>query len=85
METLVELKFIDSRLFELTLSLKVDIEFPVEQFEAAVSQSAVPSPLLGSGVRPNSVESPRGTFLAAAPHYRTRTLSKRLPKAKHKQ
>ena len=36
----------------------------------------------GAGVRPNSVESPRGMFLAAAPHYRTRTLSKRLPKAK---
>ena len=28
------------------------------------------------------MESPRGVFLAAAPHYRARTLSKRLPKAK---
>ena len=40
-------------------------------------RSTVPSPL-----RPNSVESSRGIFLAAAPHYRTRTLSKRLPEAK---
>ena len=33
-------------------------------------------------VRPNSVESLRGICLAAAPHYRTRNLSKRLPKTK---
>ena len=33
-------------LFELVLLLKLDKQLPVEQFEAAVSQSAVPSPLL---------------------------------------
>ena len=32
-------------LFELVLLLKLDKLFPVEQFEAAASQSAVPSPL----------------------------------------
>ena len=31
-------------LFELILLLKLDEQFPVEQFEAAVSLSAVPSP-----------------------------------------
>ena len=34
-------------LFELILLFKFDKQFPVEQFEATVSQSAVPSPLLG--------------------------------------
>ena len=73
-----------SELFEFILLSTFDKQFPAEHFEAAVSQSTVPSPPLfrGAGVRPNSVESPRGIFLAAAPHYRTRTLSKRLPKAK---
>ena len=33
-------------LFELILLLKLDKQFPVEQFEATVSQSTVPSPLL---------------------------------------
>ena len=33
-------------LFELILFLKLDKQFPVEQFEATVSQSTVPSPLL---------------------------------------
>ena len=74
-------------LFELFVLSKLDKEFPVEEFEATVSQSAVPSSPLtqrsrGAGVRPNSVESPRGICLAAAPHYRTGTLSKRLPKTK---
>ena len=31
-------------LFELVLLLKLDKQFPVEQFEATVSQSTVPSP-----------------------------------------
>ena len=35
-------------LFELILLLKLDKQFPVEQFEARVSQSTVPSPLLGT-------------------------------------
>ena len=33
-------------LFELVLLLRLDKQFPVEQFEATVSQSTVPSPLL---------------------------------------
>ena len=33
-------------LFELILSLKLEKRLPVERFEAAVSQSAVPSPTL---------------------------------------
>ena len=33
-------------LFELILLFKLDKQFPVEQFEATVSQSTVPSPLL---------------------------------------
>ena len=36
-------------LFELILLLKLDRQLPVERFEATVSQSTVPSPLL-SGV-----------------------------------
>ena len=34
---------------ELTILLQVDKRFPVEQFEATVSQSTVPSPTLTSG------------------------------------
>ena len=37
-------------LFELILLLKSDEQFPVEQFEATVSQSTVPSPPLNFGV-----------------------------------
>ena len=33
-------------LFELVLLLRLDKQFPVQQFEAMVSQSTVPSPLL---------------------------------------
>ena len=36
--------------FELILLLKLDKRFPVEQFEATVSQSTVPSPLLMMGL-----------------------------------
>ena len=51
---------------------------PSYRFEApGLSQSS-----RGAGVRTNQVESPRGIRLAAAPHYRARTLSKRLAKAK---
>ena len=35
-------------LFELTLLLKLDMQFPVEQFEATVSQSTVPYPPLNN-------------------------------------
>ena len=37
-------------LFELILLLKYDKQLPVEQFEATVSQSTVPSPPLKSGL-----------------------------------
>ena len=47
LETLIELKFLSQfELFELILLLKSDKQFPVEQFEATVSQSTVPSPPL---------------------------------------
>ena len=36
-------QFVQFELFELTLLLKVDKQFPVEQFGATVSQSTVPS------------------------------------------
>ena len=49
LETLIELKFPNSSLFELILLLKLDKQFPVEQFEAAVSQSTAPSPPLIRG------------------------------------
>ena len=45
-EILIELKFLNSSFFELILVLKLDKQFPVEQFEATVSQSTVPSPPL---------------------------------------
>ena len=45
LETLIELNS-QFELFELILLLKLDKHFPVEQFEATVSQSAVPSPSL---------------------------------------
>ena len=37
--------------FELILLLKLDKQFPVEQFESTVSQSTVPSPTLRGGNR----------------------------------
>ena len=48
LETLVELKFQFEliELFELILLLKLETQFPVEEFAATVSQSTVPSPLL---------------------------------------
>ena len=39
-------------LFELVLPIKLDKQFPVEQFEATVSQSTVPSPLLNNSPSP---------------------------------
>ena len=53
-ESLIELKFLKFDVFELILSLKLDKQFSIEQFEAAISQSTVHSPplfisLLGSG------------------------------------
>ena len=45
-------------LFELILLLKLDKQFPVEQFEATVSQSKVPSPSLSLPVsRPHAAQS----------------------------
>ena len=46
LETLIELKFLNSSFFKLILLLELDKQFPVEQFEATVSQSTVPSPPL---------------------------------------
>ena len=43
LETLVELICLQFEFFELILLLKLDKQFPVEQFEATVSQSTVPS------------------------------------------
>ena len=39
-------QIVQSEFFELILSSQLDKQFPVEQFEATVSQSTVPSPLL---------------------------------------
>ena len=44
LETLIQLKFLNSSFSSLSSLLKLNKQFPVEQFEAAVSQSAVPSP-----------------------------------------
>ena len=52
LETLIELDIFQFELFELILSLKLDKRLPVEQFEATVSQSTVPSPLLVRKVNP---------------------------------
>ena len=40
-------QIVQFELFELTLSLKLDRQLSIEQFEATVSQSAVPSPPSG--------------------------------------
>ena len=45
-------------LFELILLLKLEKRFPVEQFEATVSQSKVPSPPLTDDVDRNHTRSP---------------------------
>ena len=46
LETLIRAQISQFELFELILLLKLDKQFPVEQFEAAMSQSTVPSPPL---------------------------------------
>ena len=48
-------------LFELILLLKLDKQFPIEQFEPTVSQSTVPSPPLRSGRRCGSTPQARTT------------------------
>ena len=57
LETLIELRFLDSgfsssnfsiRVFELVLLSKLNKQFSVERFEPTASQSSVPSPLLRS-------------------------------------
>ena len=62
METLIELEFLDLRFSSFILLSKSDRQFPVEQFEAAVSQSTVPSPPLDRGV-----EAPRELDLESGP------------------
>ena len=49
LETLIELKFINSSCSNLSLLLELAKQFPVEQFEATVSQSRVPSPPVSYG------------------------------------
>ena len=49
--TYVHMYFSKFELFDLILLLKLDKQFPVEQFEATVSQSTVPSPLFTSTMR----------------------------------
>ena len=44
-------RIVQFELFELILLLKLDKQLPVEQFEATVSQSAVPSPPLRIAAR----------------------------------
>ena len=46
LETLLELKLFTSSFSSFILLLKLDKQFPIEQFEATVSQSTVPSPPL---------------------------------------
>ena len=46
LETLIRAQISQFEPFELILLLKLDKQFPVEQFEAAMSQSTVPSPPL---------------------------------------
>ena len=46
LETLHRAQISQFELCELILLLKLDKQFPVEQFQAAVSQSTVPSPPL---------------------------------------
>jgi hypothetical protein len=50
LETLIELKFLEC--LEDVLLLRSDKELHVEQLEATVSQSAVPSPSLSAGEAP---------------------------------
>ena len=52
LETLIELKFVSSKLFELILLLNLDKQFSIEQFEPTVSRSALPSPPLKHGCWP---------------------------------
>ena len=49
LETLIELKFVSVSFSSLSSLLKLDKQFPVEQFEATASQSTVPSPPLTTG------------------------------------
>ena len=59
-ETLIELKFLNSSFCELILLLKLDKQFPVEQFEATDSQSTASS-RLGAGRQDRADHgSPRG-------------------------
>ena len=50
LETVVELKFLNSSFSSLSSYFKLDKQFPVERFEAASSQSTVPQypPLLSA-------------------------------------
>ena len=58
-------------LFELVLLMKLDKLFPVEQFEATLSQSTVPSPLL------NVRDSPPGKEIEASRSSKTQENGRR--------
>ena len=51
LETLIEVKFLDSSFLSLSSLLELDKQLPVEPFEATVSQSTVPSPSLKNYIR----------------------------------
>ena len=60
--------------FELILLLKLDKQFPVEQFEATASQSTAPSPLLsGAYLLDAEVIFEQLSLLYALPRMRART------------
>ena len=66
-------------LFELILSLKLDKQLPVEQFEATASQSTVPSPPLRSdlaalefALRPGEVAPQNNVFSSHFSNYHCR-------------
>ena len=66
LETLIELKYSQFELFEFIPLLNLDKLFPVEQFEATVSQSTAPSP------PPKGALQGRRLLPPQAPHRRRR-------------
>ena len=62
-------QIVQFELFELILLLKLDNKFPVEQFEATVSQSTVPSPLSAAGLRIAPFEPNSGLHAAVSRVY----------------
>ena len=74
LETLIELRFLNSSLSELILLFKLDKRFPVEQFEATVSQSivrSVPRTIQFACLEPGGRGSPASADYAATARCRT--------------